>query len=119
MKSLTKSILVLLLAMAVVGIAGWFGRKAYKRLSENRLVAQSRRYSATNDFSNAELCLRRALQINPFSVSANRAVADLLETKGSPFCLEWRKRVVQLEPGNPTNSLVLAETAIKLKDLKS
>lgn len=119
MKSLTKSILVLLLAMAVIGIAGWFGRKAYRRFSENRLVAQARRYSATNDLANSELCLRRALQINPFSLSANRAVADLLEAKGSPFCLEWRKRVVQLEPGNPTNSLVLAETAIKLKDLKS
>jgi predicted Zn-dependent protease len=119
MKNLTKSILMLLLAMVVVGTAGWFGRKFYRHVVGGRLVAQARGYMTRKDFPNAELCLHRALQINPVSTAANEAVADLFEERGSRLSLEWRKRVVQLQPTNPTNRLALAETALKFSDLKA
>jgi tetratricopeptide (TPR) repeat protein len=84
-----------------------------------RLLAQSRHYFALKDFPNVELCLHRALQLNPFNVAANKAVAELLEARGSRLALEWRKRVVQLDPADPTNRLALAETALKVRDLSS
>lgn len=119
MKSLTQKIVVLLVSMIVIGAAGWFGRKAYNKITGRRLLVQAQHFLASKDLPNAQLCLRRALQINPFSVAANRAVADMLEAQGSPSCLEWRKRVVQLDPSNPTNRFILAETALKLQDSKS
>src|SRR6266704_2812048 len=107
MKSLSKKILMLALVMTVVGVAGWFGRKAYKKVTEYKLVARAGQYVKAKDYPNAGLCLRRALQINPFSVRANRAVAELLEAEGAPFGLSlgWRIRTAQLEPNNPTNRL--------------
>ena len=119
MNGLTKKFLVFVLVMSVVAAAGWFGRKAYKRASERRLVDQASHYLETNDFRNGELCLRRALQVNPLSIPAIRMVADMLETAGVPSALAWRVRTTQLQPNNVTYRLEWAETALKLRDLKS
>lgn len=119
MNGLIKRLLIFVAAMAVVAGAGWFGRKAYKHSLEHRLVTQAAAFSKTNDFRNAELCLRRALQVNPLSAPATRMVADMLEASGLPAAVGWRVRAAQLEPRNVTNRLAWAETAIKFKDLKS
>jgi predicted Zn-dependent protease len=119
MNGLTKKVLVFVLVMAAVAATGWVGRKAYKRASEHRLIAQSDRYLATNDFKNAELCLRRALQVNPMSYPATKKVADMLDTIGAPSALSWRIRTAQLQPNDPTNRMDWAETALKAGDLKS
>jgi predicted Zn-dependent protease len=105
--------------MMAVAAAGWFGRKAYKHSTERRLVSQAAQYLKTNDFKNAELCLRRALQVNPFSIPANKMVADMLETAGMPSALGWRIRTAQLQPNDVNSRMSWAETALKAGDLKS
>jgi len=119
MTGLTKKFLIFVLVMGVVAATGWFGRKAYKRASERRLVIQAGQYLRTNDFRNGELCLRRALQVNPQSLPATKMVADMLESAGVPSSLGWRVRTAQLQPGNVSYRLDWAETALKVKDLKS
>ena len=119
MQGLTKKFLIFLLAMGVVACAGWFGRKAYKSATERRLVSQASLYLRTNDFRNAELCLRRALQVNPMSFPASKMVADMLEAAGAPSALGWRIRAAQLQPGNVSSRFEWAETALKARDLKS
>src|SRR5262249_8555566 len=105
--------------MGVVALTGWSGRKLYKRAAERRLIAQAGQYLSTNDFRNAELCLRRALQVNPLSYPATHMVADMLDTVGVPSALGWRIRAAQLRPDDPTNRLGWAQTALKIGDLKS
>jgi predicted Zn-dependent protease len=119
MNSLTKKFLIFVLVMGAVAATGWFGRKAYKRSTERRLVTQAGQYLKTNDLRDAELCLRRALQVNPLSLPAARMVADMLETAGKPSALGWRIRAAQLQPGNVTYRLEWAGTALKVGDLKS
>ncbi len=46
-------------------------------------------------------------------------MAEMLESGGIPAALGWRIRAAQLEPNNMTNRLSWAETAIKMRDLKS
>jgi len=119
MNGLVKKILIFVLVMCGIAATGWFGRKAYKGATERHVLAQASQYLKTNDFRNAELCLRRALQVNPMSLPATKMVADMLETAGVPSALAWRIRATQLAPNNMTNRLEWAETALRLGDPKS
>lgn len=57
MKSFAEKVLIFIAVMMVVAGAGWFGRKAYKKSMERRLVSEAKRYLATNDIRNASLSL--------------------------------------------------------------
>lgn len=119
MKSFVNKILIFVAVMAVVGGAGWFGRKAYKKTMERRLVAEAKHYIDKKDFHNASLSLQRALELNPVSVSASEAMADMLETAGNPAALNWQMRAAKLDPSNANKRLHWAELAIKANDLNS
>lgn len=119
MNSLMKKMLIFLLVMTMVAAAGWYGRKAYKRATERRALTEAGRYLEKKDLRNAELCLKRALQVNPMSAPASTMMADLLESAHVPAALGWRIRAAQLQPDNITNRLAWAQTAIQLGDLKS
>ncbi len=44
MNSLVKKLLIFLLVMAMVAGAGWYGRKAYKKATERRAIAEAANY---------------------------------------------------------------------------
>src|ERR1700743_2532847 len=119
MKSFVNKILIFIAVMAVVAGAGWFGRKAYKKTMERRLVSQSREYLARKDLPNASLSLQKALEMNPVSASASDAMADLLDSAGAPGALNWRMRAAKLDAGNMEKRFRWAEAAIKENDLTS
>src|SRR5262245_59199013 len=106
MNGLAKKILIFVLVMIGVAAIGWFGRKAYRRSTERRLIAEANHYLKTNEFRSATLCLRRALQINPMSLQATKVTAEMLEKAGVPGALGWRIRAAQLEPDDVTNRFV-------------
>ena len=107
----TKKLLIFAAAMAGVAAFGWFGRKAYKGALEHRFLVQAEQFSRTNDFRDAELCLRRVLQVNPASVTAARMVADMLETAGlpsatvTPFEPDFSATAVDSPPPNCTTKV--------------
>lgn len=102
--------------MAVVGLVAWFGRKAYKNISERKLEAQAQQYLERKDFTNAALCLQRALQINPTSPKASQLTADALEALGSSAALTWRIRAFQFQTNNVEFRFAWAQTALKLQN---
>jgi Flp pilus assembly protein TadD len=114
-----KKILLLFLAMAAVALVGWFGRKAYKSVSERKLVTQAERFLDKKDFTNAALCLQRSLQINPMSPRASQLTADALEALGSRDALTWRIRTYHLETNNIEYRFAWAQTALKLQNPQS
>src|SRR5436190_5542558 len=119
MNGITKRILIFALVMSVVAAGGWFGRKAYKHSRESRLIEEAHQYLNNKDFKNGELCLRRAMQINPTSIPASKAIAEMLQRAGVPAAIGWWIRAAQLEPGNVTNRFSWAEAALRAGDLKS
>jgi cytochrome c-type biogenesis protein CcmH/NrfG len=119
MNNLTRKALIFGLAMAVVATAGWFGRKAYKRHTEKRLLTQANQYFEKQDLRDAALCLQRTLQINPISVGASEQMARMMEAVGAPSALSWRIRTAQLELHRMEYRLAWAETALKMGDVKS
>ena len=119
MNALIKKIVIFAVVMAAVAVCAIGGRKVYRRATERHLLNEAGVFLKTNDFRNAELCLRRALQVNPLSIKATRMVAEMLDGAGVPTALAWRIRTFQLEPNNVTNRLTWAETALRTGDLKS
>ena len=119
MNSFLKKTLIFTLVMVAVLAAGWFGRKAYKKTAEHRLVADAGQYLEKRDFRNAGLCLQRALQINPLSLPASQLTGDMLEAVGAPAALSWRIRSAQLDPKDVQLRFAWAETALKVGDLHS
>src|SRR5262249_2045474 len=65
------------------------------------------------------LNLQQAVQSNPENLRACRMMAEMAERFRSPNAVEWRSRVVKLEPGVLRNHLALANTALLLSDLSA
>lgn len=119
MKSFGKKILIFVAVMALVAAAGWFGRKAYKKTTERRLVSQATQYLAAKDFHDASLCLQRALELNPVSADASETMADLLEAAGAPATLTWRMRAAKLDSANMEKRFRWADLAVQANDSAS
>lgn len=117
MSSLVKKTLVFSLVIATVIAAGWAGRKAYRKTTEHRLVAQAAQLLKSGETRNASLCLQRALQLNPVNVQACTLTADMLETAGSPEALNWRIRAVQIKPDDNNLRFAVAATALKANNI--
>ena len=107
------------LALALVVVAGMQALKVVKRAKAKRLVAEAARHFRMNEFEETSVCLKAALKANWKSVEATKLTADLLEASGSPSAIAWRIRASQLQPSNVTNRLDWAQTAVKMRDLKS
>jgi predicted Zn-dependent protease len=119
MNSFVRKTLIFVLVMFAVAISGWYGRKVYKRATENRLLSEARQYLEKKDPRNASLCLQRALQVNPYSCQASILTADMLEAAGTPAALSWRIHASQLQTNNMELRLAWAHTALKLNELRS
>lgn len=119
MNAITRKVLIFVAIMVVVVAGGLAGRKAYKRASERRLVAEASGYLRKNDFRNAALCLQRALQVNPLSLAAARSMGDMLEQARVADAVNWRARAAQLAPADASLRLAWAETALKFHDSRS
>lgn len=109
-----------MLVIAAVIAGGWFGRKAYKKTTERRLITQAQQYLDKKDFANASLCLRRLLQVNPFSAKGSSLIADMLEANGMPApAVTWRTQASQLDNKDVGLKFALVETAIRAGDIRS
>lgn len=103
--------LILIGALAVIAAGVWVGRPVYQGWKERRSLKQAQEFFTQKDYRNATLAARQALAANASSVEASRLLANLTEILRSPTALDWRQRVVDLQP-DFTNRLQLARTAI-------
>ena len=117
MNGIVRKTSIFVAILFVVAAGGWFGRKAYKKATEHRLVSEAATYLQKKDLRNASLCLERALQVNPLSPGAAKGMADMLELAGIPAAVNWRNRAVLLAPNDSPLRLAWAETALLFHDL--
>src|SRR5262249_4259294 len=92
---------------------------ALRHARAKRLVAEATMHFEKKEFQETSRCLHAALQANPSNLEATKLTAELLETAGLPAAISWRIRASQLRPGDMTNRLDWAQTALKLRDIKS
>ena len=108
MKKIIVLAAVLLLATGGVLV----GYPKYKQWKHAHYLAQARQFLAQQDYRNAGLSARKAMDANPRSVEACRIMAEIAEAFRSPLAISWRQRVVEFEPGVAKNQLDLAKSAL-------
>lgn len=119
MKSLVNKIAIFVAVMALVAGAAWFGRKAYKKTMERRLISQGKEALEKKDLRGAALFAQRAVQVNPMSSEASTLMGDFLEDAGLTNALAWRIRAAKLDPKNMNLRFKWARAAVELHDVSS
>ncbi len=111
-----------LLLLAVLAGAGWgayeFGKSWYLDFREKKLVETAENNIASENFSEAALSAKRALQLNNRSVPATQSMAYLAETLETPDAILWRSRVLELSPEDPANRTALAAASIRFGEVQ-
>jgi len=103
---------MLVCLIAAVGFGYKYGLPRYHKHVERNYAMQAERYAVRGDFSRAMLRARQLLNMNPDDTTAIRVIADVADYFGSPYALQWRQRLVFLNPDS-TNRLALARTALR------
>ena len=103
--------------LVFLGLAGWGGLHVFHQWQERHLVRRAAGYLSGGDTKTASLNVRRALQLNPESVEAARMMAEIAEKAGDGTELDWRRRVVELQPGSVDDALALVRSAMRGNDL--
>jgi predicted Zn-dependent protease len=113
-----RKFVVAISVLLVLGALGFrVARPAYRHWKEERFVARAQQALLDGDPRAAVLSARQALEVNPSNVEACRIMARINEAVGSPASLQWRQKVLQLQPDSVTNRLDLARCAIVQGDI--
>ena len=98
---------------AVCGVA-FASYRGYGELRKRNLAHQVQQFVDRAEYASAALVARRLLELDPDSVAATRAMADMADAAGRSEALGWRQRIVQLQPGVAANQIALAKTALRV-----
>ena len=97
----------------------WGGGQAYQRWEERHLVRRAAAYLSGGDVKSAALSARRALQLNSNSGRAMRIVAQIAEQTRDRGALDWRRKVVELQPHSTQDDLALADCALQFGEINA
>ena len=112
-----RKLFIILVGCTVVLLAGYAGYRGYRVWRQSHMLTLAHQFIAKNDSRNAALCLTKVLGVNPQNIEASRMMAELAEAARSPSALQWRSRVVELNPRSTDDRLALAQTAMMFRDL--
>lgn len=90
------------------------GRPLYRQARERHAITQAHAFLDRGDWTNALLCARQALAVNPTNPAACELMAGFAEWRRSPYALMWRKRLADVAP-TLTNRLALAACALRFE----
>ena len=107
-----KKFVVLLAVLLVLAGGVWWGRPAYRRWKQERLVAQARAFFGKGDYRNAALSASEVLRVNSADVEACRIMVQVADALRAPAALQWWRRLVELQPLVLANRLELARNAL-------
>jgi Flp pilus assembly protein TadD len=101
-------------ALIAVGGMGLLGYRFYKAEQQRRALANGRNELAKGPSAAAAFWVAKTLKENPNGIAENRLMADLADAAKSPSVLQWRIRIVHLDPANLRNYLAWANSELEL-----
>lgn len=113
-KLVLRCVVAVILLALLLGL--WFGLAwpAFKNHQEKKFITLAEQAWENGDYNTATLSARNALKNNKASIPASKMMIRLAERSRSTRTLNWRARLVELEP-NLENKLLLASTALKIQ----
>ena len=110
-----KISLGILVGLILFIVLCWGGCRGYTAFEQRHLVRRAVGFLGGNNYKEAALCARRALQMGP-SLEASRIMAQIGERTADRTAIDWRQKVVQLVPNSGDDQLALAATALQFND---
>jgi predicted Zn-dependent protease len=107
--------MLLALVLLIGGI--WGGRDLYRRWQEKRLVRRAMIDIQQGNERDASLAARSILEMNPTSPAGARVMAELAERMGDRAAMDWRRKVVQLDPRSSDDALALVRCAVRFNEI--
>ncbi len=107
-----KKLLIAAFVVLGIGIGLWLAHPAYHSWKQKRFLTQAEAAFLKSDYTNAIFSARKILDLNGGNLDACRLLAQISEKMKSPQAIAWRARIVELAPGEATNRLELARTAL-------
>ena len=107
----------ILLSLIFFIAAIWGGHDLYLRWQEKRLVRRATFDMEHGNERDASLAARSILEMKPSSASAARIMAQLGERVGERSALNWRRKVVQLDPHSVDDAVALVRCAVQFNDI--
>ena len=101
--------------MLIGGI--WGGHDLYLRWQEKRLVRRATLDMQQGNDRDASLAARSILEMKPTSPAGARIMAELAEKLGERAALDWRRKVVQLDPHSVDDALALVRSAVQFNEI--
>ena len=103
----------------LVILFGWGGWRAYRGWEERQQLRHATTLLNDGKLNAAALSARRALQLNPNSTAAMRIMAQLAERARERAALDWRRKVVELEPRSIADAIALSNCALQFGDIRT
>ena len=103
--------------IVLLGLVAWGGLHMFHQWQERHLVRRAAGFLAGGDTKTASLTARRAFQLNPENADAARMLAQIAERAADGTELEWRRKVVELQPDSTDDALALVRCALRANDL--
>ena len=107
-----------LLVLVVLCVAGAIAYHFVASWQANRLARRAEAYLSWNDSKSAALVAREAINLDPKNVEACRALAKTAERDNQVAALDWRRKVVRLQPDSTDDVIALAKTALQFGEIK-
>ncbi len=95
----------------------WGGLTALHTWQERHFVRRAAAYLSGGDFKTASINARRAFQLDPHSAGAARELAQIAERSGDGTELDWRRKVLELQPRSVDDALALVRAELRSNQL--
>ena len=103
-------------ALLVLGGSGYAGWRWLQSWRYDKAIRDTQDYMRLGDPRSAVFAAKRAAQVRGDSVEAARMLAEALEKTGSVEAVVWRKKVVDLAPGDFRDHIAFAASAMRFRD---
>lgn len=107
-------VIIVLAVVAFIGFGGWYGLRVVRK---QRAMATAREFADKKEYLQAAVSIRRALNISPSDLSANRMMAEMAEAMNTKEAVAWRKTIAEMQPGVAQNYFDWANTAMRFRDV--
>jgi tetratricopeptide (TPR) repeat protein len=107
----------ILIAVILLIALFWGGHDVFVRWQERQLIRRAAYALQRGDEREASLAARSMLAIKPSSIGASRILAELAEHAGDRIALDWRRKVVELEPHSAEDALAWARCALQFHEI--
>jgi hypothetical protein len=99
--------------VAVIAI----GYRFFEGWQAKRLLGHAERYLETGDMKSATIMARHVLEVNSSNAEACRILAQVSERVGQPAAIEWRMKVLEINPDSSDDTIALARTALQFNEI--